>query len=438
MYRRRLLLISAAFPPSAESGTYRPLKFVKYLPEFGWQPVVITLPENAHLVLDEHLLDQVPEDVPILRAPLPPFVHRVRRAIEPATSTPIAQSPLQSAARRIIRILRRINVLLIPGLFVTWLPTVVWYCWYAHRIYHPSVVLVSVPPESVALAGAIVSSLLRIPLVVDFRDGWTVEPHYLSGVYRRTRFRYWVEGRLESWVFRQANQVICQQSIMAADYAHKYPQFASKLHVVNNGFDPDDFEGVTPFDFGRPTLLHIGNLTRRNPGPLFNALRQLREHRPEAINGVQVQFVGRSEPEYVSMVARMGLCDVVHFAGHVDHKVAVAMMKGAAGLLLLTRGDECELPGKLFEYLGAGRPIFALAPRHGEAARVIKEAQAGVIADPNDADDVINGLQRFLLAARVHGSIPREQSRLEVFTRRRATEKLASVLEVAVKHPEGA
>jgi glycosyltransferase involved in cell wall biosynthesis len=166
---------------------------------------------------------------------------------------------------------------------------------------------------------------------------------------------------------------------------------------------------------------------------LFKALMELRRFSQRADN-LSLRFVGRTEPQYLAAVQQSGLEDAVKFDSPVDHRTAVSMMKGADGLLLITRGDKCELPGKLFEYLGSGRPILALAPADGEAARVVQETGAGIVVDPFDVGCIREALTQFL--EWMHNRPAPPPGSLEPFTREYATRRLVAVLEqVLVPHP---
>ncbi|MBI4538188.1 MAG: glycosyltransferase [Gemmatimonadetes bacterium] len=429
-----VLILAPAFPPSAESGVYRTLKFVKYLGLLGWRSVVVTPSQDAYPFLDAGLAEEIPREIVVYRTRFPGLARAVRDWLDPSAMGSAAQGDRRR--RAMARVVRRLNVLVIPDVYVTWLPFAVLASVRARRRHRPGVVLASAPPSSVAVIGAVVSRLLSLPLVIDFRDGWTVEPFYRGSGKPGNALRYWLEGKLERLVFRRARYVICQQSVMACDYARKYPIWREKLVVLNNGFDEDDFKEVKPFRFDRPTLLHTGYVEdRRNPEVFFRALALLRMRRRELLERFQVVFVGRVRADYPRLAAEIGVGDVVRFWGHVDHRTALSMMLGASALLLLTGRHPSELPGKLFEYLGSRRPVFGLAVPGGEAARVIEMAEAGVVAVGEDPGEVARALEDFLERVVSGGWNPGSVD-LSRFTRRAATEALAGLLERVVVQGE--
>ena len=423
-----VLVLAPAFPPSAESGVYRTLKFVKYLERSMWSSVVVSLVPDVYSVLDEDLTAEIPDHVCVYRTSFPRIVARLRDWVDGSTFNPSGTAG-QSRTSLWRSILRKLNIFLLPDAFIAWLPYAVLACKAAVRRHHPIVLFASAPPSSAAVIGAMVSRLFALPLVVDFRDGWTVEPYYRQKGRERNWLRYWVEDRLESIVFRQAERVLCQQEVMARSYIAKYPRWGQKITVLNNGFDEDDFVGIKPYEFGRPTLLHTGFLEdRRNPEVFFRALAILRSRRPEVVDKWQVLLVGRTERSFPALVNEVGLEGVVRFHDNVSHRSALSMMLGSSALLLLTGGDESELPGKLFEYIGSRRPIFAVAHPEGESARVMEAAQAGKVVPGASPEAIAAGLESFLDAL-VPGEASEQKIDLYKLTRQYATEKLAMVLD---------
>ena len=423
-----LLVLAPAFPPSAESGVHRTLKFVKYLQCFGWSSVVVSLSPEAYPFLDEDLGREIPDHVAVYRTGFPSVVRKARDWVDESTTHP-SSAVSRRSRQSWKRLLRWSNIVLVPDTSIAWLPYAVRASMAAVRKHHPRALLVSAPPSSVTVIGAIVSRLSSLPLIVDFRDGWTVEPYYRQRDERRSRLRYWTEGRMESLVFRRADRILCQQEVMASDYMAKYPKWRDKIRVLNNGFDEEDFAGLRPHSFERPTLLHTGYLEdRRNPEGFFRALALLRNRRPDVLKKWQVLLVGRARTDYPAMVGALGLHEFVRFHDSVSHRTALSMMLGASGLLLLTGGDESELPGKLFEYIGSRRPIFGVAHPRGQSAMVVEAAKAGMVVPNGDPATIAAGLEAFLDGPVSGGSIDRDDS-LYRFTRRNAAEQLAKVLD---------
>ena len=407
---------------------HRTLKFVKYLKCFGWSSIVVSLSPDAYPFLDEELGREIPEHVVVYRTGFPSLVRRAQSLIDESTPYPSVSSNRKRPPSW-KRLLRWSNIVLMPDTSIAWLPYAVKASVAAIRRHRPCALLVSAPPSSVAVIGAIVSRLTSLPLIVDFRDGWTVEPYYRHGAGRRNQLRYWVEGRLESLVFRRAARILCQQEVMARDYMAKYPRWREKIGVLNNGFDEEDFVELRPYAFEHPTLLHTGYLEdRRNPERFFRALALLRTRRPDLLNGWQVLLVGRARTDYPAMVGELGLEDLVRFHDNVSHRTALSMMLGATGLLLLTGGDDSELPGKLFEYIGSKRPIFAVAHPKGQSATVVEAANAGIVVPNNDPATIAAGLEAFLGGSLLGGPINRDDN-LYRFTRRSAAQQLAKVLD---------
>ncbi len=443
--KRALLYIALDFPPLNSSGTYRNAKFVKYLPRFGWRPVVVTLDwRRVHQEhpLDAALLEDIPEQTPILR--LPPFnpavtlhrlVRRHRSRIQDgvATLTEIARDRRpRPPAYRLARSLFHAALAPLGDVFFYWNFRALPACLRWARRHRVEAIFVSVSPWTTALLGLMLKWKLGRPLIVDFRDYWT-----MWAVKGEPTLRDRLDAHVERWILRHADRLICVHPAMARDFQTLEPSCAGKCRAITNGYDPDDFPSLgasltSSADSSAPLrLVHTGLVWGDAARPLLEALMRLTPD--ERRRGLRVEFVGGLPSSQIAFVKRHRLDDCVRIEPRVPHRRAIERMCRADLLLLLivdNEGGRKWYPGKLFEYMYARRPILAIAPQ-GIATQLIREAGVGWAVEPRDID----GLARILRSLATDGSLvhhqyyhPREEV-IARFHRLRLTRTLASVLD---------
>jgi glycosyltransferase involved in cell wall biosynthesis len=206
---------------------------------------------------------------------------------------------------------------------------------------------------------------------------------------------------------------------------------------IPNGWDPElEAEAARaeppPVDPDRFTLVHTGKLSGgwgRHPGPLFEAMARLRSAEPAEAARLELVLAGRRDSEEQRLIEGLNLGGMVRHLGELPRVEALALQRHADALLLLTsRTLVWELPGKVFEYMGARRPVLALAADN-EAARVVGEAGIGWTVPPDDVEAILAALRRMLRGELADDYAPRD---LERFVYPAPAEALAAEVERAV------
>lgn len=362
---RRVLVVAFYFPPQGGAGVQRTLKFVKYLPEFGWQPVVLTVTGSGSTLRDESLAREVPSTVSVHRTPallLPRLMPwRVRRWLA--------------------------RWLLVVDEQVGWLPFAVARGKCLIQETGIAAIYTTSAPYTDHLIGLRLKRATGRPWVADLRDPWVDNPAlaFASPFHRR-----WVE-RLEQQTFFEADRVVVNTATALDLYRRKYPEVGSnRLLAIPNGYDPDDFSDVAPtmLDRMRFQIVHVGSLygQMRTARPFLQALHSLVEDGALPRERVQVSFVGNVGREVAALVQEYALDDVVHLIGYVTHRESIAYLLAADLLLLIPTsgpGSEVFVPAKAFEYLAVGRPILTLATP-GATVDLMVEARAGPVVAPGD------------------------------------------------------
>jgi glycosyltransferase involved in cell wall biosynthesis len=391
-----LLMLSYHFPPSAASGAFRLLGFARHLPKFGWNTVVVAPPGLPWEPSDPTLAARVPPETVVYHVPYPRRAPKVLRWLAPYTVwLPYARR----AARRAV------------------------------RKHHPDVVLTSAPPHWIHLLGRYFQKHFELPWVADFRDPWITASFYPEArSWRRNWELFW-----ERRVMHNADLVLHNAPRACAAVQAAYPHDANRMAWLTNGFDPEDFPRVEQHAPGGVVrILHAGQLyVGRDPRPLLDAIGGIPT---EGVPPFRVEFLGRTEylkgADLAAEVRQRGLDARVLCRGQMSYQESLTEMCQADILLLLdTPGRKIGVPAKLYEYLGAGRPILATAEDDGDMAAILRESGVPYrLAPTGDVPrirqallDTVNGVA----GGQMHGSADVVRQR---FSREALAGKLAEML----------
>ncbi len=349
----RVIMIAYHFPPAQEIGGFRPFRFYKYLKQMGYECHIITAtkPEEECSAEIMYVADQL---------------------------RPIWEGSTKQRLSLKARIELLIRKLMFPGhIGILWSVEVAARC---HRILrdHPQdrFVLVSTyPPLGVLVAGLIVRWRERIPWIADFRDPIGIG----VGVGLLPRYaRFW-NRFLEALVFRSASVVVANAEGAAAVWRNRYPDAQRRLHVICNGFDPDDAPTARKLPpRNQKVIVHAGALYHgRNPDFLIESLARLRKTGIPEASSVRILLLG-------AVNAKTGLNPVLYDEGGRDgwlelrpavpRRESQGMLEEADGLLLVQPQSSIQIPGKLFEYICIGRPILALVPQRSAVEQILEKA----------------------------------------------------------------
>jgi glycosyltransferase involved in cell wall biosynthesis len=387
---RRLLIITYHFPPSAASGSFRLLGFARHLPKCNWQVAVVAPPGLPWEPDDPELAKQIPLETIVHPAP-----YRRTRWNKP---------------------LRR----LAP--YAIWLRTALPACVRAVREACPAAVLTSGPPHWVHLCGLHLRRWHGIPWVADFRDPWVSASAFpLQGWFRQR----W-QGMWERKVLRRADAILANAEHACERLKAAFPHWQEKIFTVPNGFDPESFADPAPNgDRAEIQIVHSGEVyAGRDPRGFLDALQML--VKPPLLKPIAATFLGRPGP-LATLVDERGLRGVVTMEGQVSHPRNLRALAAADILLLIdTPGRRIGVPAKLYEYIGAARPILALAEPDGDTSRTLKLSGLPYrIASPVDPMAIRQALADLIPLALAHQPGPTADS---PFTRERITAGLTEIL----------
>lgn len=405
---RRVLMIAYHFPPvQGSSGVQRTLRFARWLPQFGWQPAVLTVHVRAY----ERVVDDPGNAVPVGL--------EVRRA------------QAFDAARHFAVSGRYPRALALPDRWSSWWLGAVPAGLALARRLRPHAIWSTYPIATAHRIGATLQRWTGLPWVADFRDpmaqdGYPPDPR----TWRSFR-------RVEDLVFARASACVFTTPSSAAMYRARYPERADRIRIIENGYDEEAFAGLAsrepmPTGTGPVTLLHSGLVypDERNPRPLLEALGQLVRAGRVSPADLRLRFRAPGSAEALrAAAASAGVLDMVEIAPPVGYREALQEMLLADALLVL-QGANCneQIPAKLYEYLRAGRPILGLADPRGDTGRVLAAAGVRHLAPLESVAAIADTLPRFLEALR-GDELPKPDGETQHASRRERAAELAAVLD---------
>ena len=400
------------------------VKFVKYLPEEGWEPVVFA-PENAdYPALDPSLGAEVPAEVEVLRGRIwEPYA--AYRKLTGAKSTEVTEiSSGKKTFKQRLSLWIRAN-LFVPDPRVGWVkPSVKTLRKYLQE--HPVDAIVTTgPPHSVHLIGQKLHKATGIPWIPDFRDPWS-RMYYLR--YLPMTKRTWKKLRAqEQSVLDSCSTVLTCTPLVQEEFR---AQTKTPVAMITNGFDQEDFTGAAPKPDGHFNITHTGLFAADgNPFTLWKVLGEMATV-PEFREDLRIRLVGKVDREVLEAIKTAGLAENVVALGPSDHATAVKEQRQASILILPLRNDPLYrpiLPGKLFEYLASRRPILGIGQEDGAMARVIGDANAGITADWEKAA----AMRAFIADAWQHhseGGVPETTGEIDQYSRQATSRQLGALL----------
>lgn len=434
MMRPKVLIITYYWPPTGGSGVQRWAKFVKYLREFGWEPVIYT-PSNPEVpALDESLLKDIPDDVEVLKQPIwEP--HNLYKAFtgqkkDSKLGAGMASDTSGSGFKQKLSMWVRGNFF-IPDARKFWIkPSIKFLTNYLAK--NPVEVVVSTgPPHSMHMIAKGVNQNTSIPWIADFRDPWTnidfVEDLSL------TTWGKAAHARMEKAVLKEATEVVAVTPTMAKELGEIGDR---NVHVITNGFDKDDFDKDVSSPHKACTLLHIGTMNKaRNPDILWLAIKELAKEKEDFAKHFKLKLIGKIDAGIQQSVSEYGLDELVDIVDYVPHSEIITEQKKAHILLLLVNNSPNAYllyQGKLFEYMAAGKPVLTIGPESGDTRTLLEKLDQSTYTPFGEKDALkihLSTLFDDYQEGKLKGIDP---SLTDPFTRRALTRQMADLLSTLV------
>lgn len=406
-------------------------KMTKYISQYGWEPVVYT-PEGGEVgVHDESLLNEIPKHISVVKTKIwePYDLYKTflgRKKKDKLYSGFINEKKKASLAQKISVFIR--GNFFIPDARMFWIkPSVKFLKTYLAE--NPVDAIISTgPPHSMHLIAEKVHRATGIPWIADFRDPWTN-----IDFYQDLQLTSWADKRhhqLELKVLNNATKVVTVTWRSRDEF--KALCGRDDIEVIPNGFDDADFtvglRGPLDKDF---TIVHIGSMNKdRNPDVFWKAAQQALDVSSALKSKLKIRLVGPVDFSVRTSVEKYGLQPFTEFVEFIPHDEAVKWQQQAqVNLLVINNSPNSRtiIPGKLYEYLGSGRPLLAIGPKDSDAAKVIEITKGGVVHEYDDLEGLKHRILQYFELYQ-EGKLSGNAEGTQQFTRRHLAGEYARLL----------
>jgi hypothetical protein len=399
MFLKHVLIVTYYWPPAGGPGVQRALKFVKYLPEFGYTPIVLTVENNLQLGSDFSLASEIASDLLVFKERIP---------FQPEQSAEKKSFVENTNKQRLKRWVRG-NILLPDGK-IPWYFSCRKLLRHIFSEYKVDCAFITAPPQTSHLIGSFIKKRYGVPTVHDFRDPWT-DAFFLKD-FNRGKLAHWLDSKLEKNVLKKADHVVTVSDHLSALLKSKTENIKG-LTTISNGFD----HAINKAAMGEKitTITYTGTIAKsQSPKALFQFLA----NSPR----ISLRIYGHVHSEFELMAKSFHVFDQLQIFPPVSHSEIVKIQLNAECLLLLIpeiEHNELIVTGKIFEYFAANRPILGFGPEKGDAANYLTSSKLGKMfrfdAEPQ-------AVQAFF-----DQSWQADSTYISSFHRRNLTEKLAAV-----------
>lgn len=429
MNAKKILIITYYWPPAGGPGVQRWLKFAKYLPDFGWKPIIYT-PENpSYPLLDESLMKDVPKDIEMVKTKIwEPYqlAEKLNKSNKKFKAGQFDVGKNQSWKSKLSIWVR--GNFFIPDARVFWVKPSTNFLEKYLTENKIDVVVTSGPPHSMHLIGLnLKKKLPNLKWIADFRDPWTEISYYKH--LKLTKSSDQKHRFLESEVFKNADITL------ATSYAdaENFRKNGANSVCITNGFDESDNTKTLLLSDSqtRFTISYIGVLEQlRNPENLWKVLNDLVKNNSDFAEKFSLKFVGRVDDKILENLENLSLKNHIQNLGYLPHGKAVEEMSKTSLLLITNFPSEASkgiIPGKIFEYLATGKQILSFGPKDADVSRILDETKAGQHFSYEDSEKLKQFiLEKFELWKT--GNLGDNTENIEQFSRKNLTKKLSEIL----------
>ena len=419
---KKLLIIVYYWPPCGGVGVQRWLRFIKYLPQHGWEATVLTTQNGDYPAIDESLLAEIPKEIEVIRTKTPTFSGMYKKTGENKVPYGSLEINSNDSFFKKVSIWIRLN-LVIPDARKIW-----------NRFAYNSArkelltnkydaVITTGPPHSTHLIGLKLKNKYNINWIVDLRDPWT-QMGYLKNVKRLSVTSYF-DKRLENKVVKSCDALLAASQKIISDLDCP----PDKIHLITNGFDPQDYKEIQKKRIDENfNLNYFGSLPpESNPISVLKAVIQLHK---QGITNIKMNFWGNISEEVIAPLNKLDDSGIIKFHQHIAHDKAIELMFNSSMLLLMinnVKNNEGIITAKIFEYMGSGITILGVGPTSSEPATILYETGSGKMFQYDEVDEIaeyIESVYKLWKQGKEKGS-----KDIEKYSCMNLTKKLDSVLE---------
>jgi hypothetical protein len=423
--KRKVLIVSYNFPPMGGGGVLRVLKFCKYLPQFNWDPIVLTVKQHDTDFFDKNLFSDIPlTEVHKTNCIDIPIIYKKYLSL---ASIKNKNKNLNAELKGNQNIVKKLadNLILIPDSRIGWIPFALSTGMRICRNADVDLIFSTGGPWTNHLIGAMLNSITKLPWIADFRDSWTEN----SFTVYPFRSRKKVEEKMEKYVLINADSIVTATHSISKELMFKYPKIEIKKYsVITNGFDSEDFTISNKTVSNGFSIIHTGNFYGDRTAKYFLlALRELKKENFFLRNGIKVKFVGEVNKNEKNRIESFGLKNIVKCLGCLPHQECIQLLVESNILLLIVGNENSEVTGKVYEYMAAKRHILALTGK-GEVTDILRKTGMATIVNSTDVGEIKNAIERlYVLSKKNDLATKYNKNFINKFDRKNLSSKLAAL-----------
>ncbi len=417
----KVLIITYYWPNAGGSGVQRWLKFVKYLQGFGIEPIVYTVDNANYEVVDESLLNEIPEGITVLKQ----SIFEPNNFIKNKNVSTARVSSKPSFIQRTMQYIR--GNYFIPDARKYWVKPSVKYLTTYLKENNVDAIITTGPPHSMHLIGMKLKQKIGVKWIADFRDPMS-NLFYNSDLLLTNKSKKKLQ-QLEKEILTTADKVITVSNHIAMEFEKNGVGVA----VISNGYDDEVLESKNVSLDAKFTLSHIGLLpTQSNPKILWKVLQELVSENQIFASDLEIHLVGNVSEKVLSSISESRLQKYLKLTKYVSHSRAIALQKQSQVLLLFipqVDGAKGIVTGKIFEYLVSNRPILAIAPIDGDVTKIISDTKTGTVIGFDDEIQLKSTILE-LYKQYKEGELKVKPENIDKFHRKNLTQKLSEIIKV--------
>ncbi|MBU0559464.1 MAG: glycosyltransferase family 4 protein [Bacteroidetes bacterium] len=423
---KKVLIITYYWPPSGGPGVQRVLKFVKYLPQFGWEPIVLTVEKGNYPSIDYDLINEIPVGCKVYRTKIFEPFELYSKITGKSTGEKIPTFVLNSSQHEKLseKLSKKLRAnLFVPDAKIGWIKHIVKEGEKIIAREKPDLIFSSSPPHSLQIGAMKLAQKTGLKWMADFRDPWSTA--FWQNDIRRMKLAKNRDSKYEKAVLQRADAVSSVSKSIVADFENITK---SNFHVLPNGYDYEDFDNITPSTSKKFIISYTGTLSKTQR--IDNFLESLVKLNASLLENVEVNFYGTLHPDISASIQKSNIAGIINIHEGVAHKKIIEILMNSDMLLLVipdTPKNEGILTGKLFEYLASRKPILGIGPKHGEAAEILTTTGCGEMFDFNEdlLPFILNEIEQ------KNKSVKRNfiDSEIEKFSRKNLAQNLTNIFE---------
>lgn len=424
------MIITYYWPPSGGAGVQRWLKFAKYLPKYGWMPIIYTPSNPEYPAEDKSLLNDIPKDniVVVKKSIWEPYrfykFFAGKKQSEKIQAGFLSEKRSNNRMEKVSRWMR--GNLFIPDARKFWVKPSIRFLTKLLKKNSIDLIVSTGPPHSMHLIALELKKKFGIPWLADFRDPWTQIDFYQHLMLSKKADNK--HKRLEKSVLENADRIVT----VSDNCAEGLKQITSReVYVISNGYDPDDFKNCISFNHESFSITHLGSMNKdRNPLALWAALEELIKEIPELKRSLKIRFIGKTDFTVFEALKKHSLSGFVEDLEYLPHDKALAQASSSALLLLAINNTiytKGITTGKIYEYIALKRPILCIGDPEGDAAKLLNKTKSGKTFD----FDEISGIKLYLkerFRDYQNHNLEAGSKNIEIYSRDRLTLELVKLI----------